>query len=291
MAARSQVLMVFAGLLMMVSVPQVLAQEKLSQNQLDPRFTDTPIITDPFDFNIGGFLVDLNTSAAIGGSGGLGSVIRLEEILGLDESQQILRLGFRWDFARKHSIGLTWFSISRGSTGLFNEEVDFVDLRFVGYYESKFDVDYYGLDYRYSLINNNRVAAGFSFGISTFDFSVGIDGDAYVIGDVPSNPIVEFRAASADIIAPVPAIGMFIEYAITKKLIVSSKVQYVDLTVSGYDGRFMDIEMTVDWFFTRHFGIGGGIASTDISVAYTGDDPYRVDYRYSGILFHLRGSF
>ena len=112
------------------------AQDKLSQNSLDPRFADTPVITDPFDFSLGGFLVDLNTTAAIGSTGGFGSVIHLEEILGLDESQKLLRLGFRWDFARKHSIGVTWFSISRASSGLFDESVDFLDLRFVGLYES-----------------------------------------------------------------------------------------------------------------------------------------------------------
>ena len=282
---------VFFGLLALVSTSPIAAQDKLSQNSLDPRFADTPMITDPFDFSLGGFLVDLNTTAAIGGVGGFGSVIRLEEILGLDEDQTLLRLGFRWDFARKHSIGVTWFSISRGSAGFFDETVDFLDLRFVGFFESQFDVDYYGLDYRYSLINNNRVDAGFSLGVSTFDFSVGIEGDAYLVGEHPTNPIVEYRRAATDIIAPVPAIGMFVDYAVTRKLIVSSKVQYVDLSISGYDGRFMDIQLTVDWFFTRHFGIGGGVASTDIQVTYNGDDPYRIDYRYSGILFHLRGSF
>lgn len=290
MSSRFHVV-VLTVLLMAAFTQTVSAQERLSQNQLDPRFSDVPIITDPLDFSIGGFLVDLNTSAAVGGTAGIGSVIRLEEILGLDENQQILRLGFRWDFARQHSIGLTWFSISRASSGFFEESVDFVDLTFVGYYDSKFDVDYYGLDYRYSLINNNRVNAGFSFGISTFDFSVAMEGDAYLIGDVPTNPIIEYHVATADIIAPVPAIGMFIEYAVTRKLIVSSKVQYINLSVSDYDGRFMDLELTFDWFFTRHFGIGGGVASTDITVAYNGDDPYRIDYRYSGVLFHLRGSF
>jgi hypothetical protein len=269
----------------------VVAQEKLSQNRLDPRFEDTPMITDPFDFSLGGFLIDLNTSAAVGSGVGIGSIIQLEEIFGLDEDQSLLRLGFRWDFDRKHSIGLTWFAISRTSSGVFGQTVDFADLRFVAYYESAFKVDYYGLEYRYSLINNNRVNAGFSFGVSTFDFSIGIEGDAYLIAEIPSNPIVEYHAANADIIAPVPAIGMFIEYAVTRKLIVSSQLQYVDLSISGYDGRFMDIQLTADWFFTRHFGIGGGIASTDISVTYTGDDPYRIDFRYSGVLLHLRGSF
>jgi len=28
-----------------------------------------------------------------------------------------------------------------------------------------------------------------------------------------------------------------------------------------------------------------------VSVIYTGDDPYRIDFRYSGVLFHLRGSY
>ena len=282
---------VLYALVLLAVVQPAFAQEKISQNRLDPRFEDTPMITDSFDFSLGGFLVDLNTTAAIGGTGGLGSVLRLEDILGLDESQKLLRLGFRWDFARKHSIGVTWFSISRASSGLFDESVDFLDLRFVGFFESIFDVDYYGLEYRYSLINNNRVNAGFSVGVSTFDFSVGIEGDAYLIAEIPSNPIVEYHAATADIIAPVPSIGMFIEYAVTRRLILSSQLQYVDLSISGYDGRYMDIQFTADWFFTRHFGIGGGIASTDISVTYTGDDPYRIDFRYSGILFHVRGSF
>jgi hypothetical protein len=266
------------------------AQDKLSENRLDPRFEDVPVITDPFDFSLGAYIVDLNTTAAIGGAGGLGSIIRLEEILGLEENQNIVRLAFRWDFARKHSIGVTWFSISRGSSGFFDETIDFVDLRFVGYYESQFDVDYYGLEYRYSLINNNRIDTGFSFGVSTFDFSVAIEGDAYPIAEIPSNPIVTYRGASTDIIAPVPALGMFVDYAVTRKLIVSSKVQYVNLSVSGYEGRFTDIQLTADWFFTRHFGIGGGLAASDISVRYNGDDPYRIDYSYSGVLFHLRGS-
>ncbi len=51
--------------------------------------------------------------------------------------------------------------------GTFDETVDFVDLRFIGTYESDFDVDFYGLEYRYSLINNNRVDAGFSAGCSS----------------------------------------------------------------------------------------------------------------------------
>ncbi|MEE4273512.1 MAG: hypothetical protein V2I67_17695 [Thermoanaerobaculales bacterium] len=276
---------------MTVTVLPLTAQERLSENRLDPRFADTPMITDPFDFNLGGFLIDLNTSAAIGGSGGLGSVIRLEELLGLDANQSLLRLGFRWDFAHRHSIGLTWFSISRGASGHFDEYVDFVDLRFVGDYESEFDVDFYGLEYRYSLINNNRIDAGFSAGISTFDIYASIEGEAHAIGDVPSTPVIEYRRADADIIAPVPGIGIFLDYALTKKLIISSGFQFVDLSISGYDGRFVDSRVTLDWFFTRHFAIGGGLAATDIQVAYTGDDPYRIDYSYSGILFHVRGSF
>jgi len=192
MSIRWRILPVRCVVFCSLLASQAAAQDKLSQNILDPRFADTPMITDPFDFSLGGFLVDLNTTAAIGGTGGLGSVICLEEILGLDEDQSLLRLGFRWDFARKHSIGVTWFSILRASSGFFDESVDFLDLRFIGYFEAKFDVDYYGFDYRYSLINNNRVDAGFSFGVSTFDFSVGIEGDAYLVNEHPTNPIVEY---------------------------------------------------------------------------------------------------
>lgn len=260
-------------------------------NTPDPRFADTPILTDSVDFIVGGYLIALDTSAALGGAYGLGSVLQLEEILGLDTHQNLLRLGIDWNVARKHSIGLTWFDISRSASGFFEESVDFLDLTFAGHYESTFNVSYYGFEYRYSLINNNRIDAGFSLGVSTFDLSVSIAGEATVIGDDPSQPEIEVREAAADILAPVPAFGMFIDYAITRRLIVGSTVQYIDLTVGDYDGRFMDLAFTVDYFVSRHFSIGGGLASTDITFADTGDDPYRIDYRYSGVLFHVRGSF
>jgi len=273
----------------LAAVP-LMAQERLSENRLDPRFADTPMITDPFDFSLGGFLIDLNTSAAIGGSSGLGSVIRLEELLGLDANQSLLRLGFRWDFAHRHSIGLVWFSISRSSTGHFDEYVDFVDLRFIGDYASDFDVDFYGLEYRYSLINNNRVDAGFAAGINTFDLFGALEGEAHTIGDTPSEPIIEYQREEASFIAPVPGLGIFLDYALTKKLIISSGFQLFDLSIGDYDGRFIDSRVTLDWFFSRHFAVGGGLAATDIQVVYTGDDPYRIDYSYSGVLIHVRGS-
>ena len=128
---------VLGCLVVLVFALPVCAQEKLSENRLDPRFADTPMITDPFDFSLGGFLVDLNTSAAVGSGVGIGSIIQLEEIFGLDEDQSLLRLGFRWDFARKHSIGLTWFAISRTSSGVFGQTVDFADLRFCADFDGR----------------------------------------------------------------------------------------------------------------------------------------------------------
>jgi hypothetical protein len=57
-------------------------------------------------------------------------------VLGFDDNQGPLRLGFRWDLARTHSLGLTWFSISRDSSGEFDEPCDFLDRRFMGAFES-----------------------------------------------------------------------------------------------------------------------------------------------------------
>ncbi len=64
---------------------------------------------------------------------------------------------------------------------------------------------------------------------------------------------------------------------------------FLNLEVSDFEGRVTDTKLVIDWFFTNNVGIGGGFANTDMRFGSLGDDPFRVEYRYGGVLLYFAG--
>jgi hypothetical protein len=254
----------------------------------DPRFAETPILTDRFNLSLGGYLIDFDSQAAVGFGSGVGSIINLEELLGLDTSQQVFRLDGMYRFNRHNSIAFTYYGVRRTSSGEFEETIDFLDLDFVGRFEAETTVNLYAFTYRRSFVNNGRTDAGMSFGLSTFDMSVGLEGEVRIIGSDPDEPpLIEERGGREGIIAPVPTLGMFIDHALSPRWILRASAGFLDLDIGDYSGRYIETQITVDFFVSKHVGVGGGLSGSDIKVSYSGDDPFRFDYRFSGFVFYL----
>ena len=257
----------------------------------DARFVDTPLLTDRFSLSMGGFLMSFDSSAAAGVGSGLGGLIDIEELLGIDPNQNVFRLDGLYRFDHHNSVAFGYWGVRRSAEGAFSATVDFLDLEFVGDYSSESTIRCYQLTYRRSLVNNGRIDAGLTFGIGTFAIGLEIEGEVEVIGDDPDNPAIEGATAIEDIIAPVPAVGLFIDYALGPRWLLRAHAAVLDLDVSDYSGRFIETRLTMDFYFSRHFGVGGGISNTDLKVSYDGEDPFLFDYNYSGFLVYLSTSF
>jgi hypothetical protein len=257
----------------------------------DPRFADTPQITDRLVFNLGGYLTEFSSTASAGSGSGIGSAINLEQ-LGLKDESDVLRFDGLYRFNAKNALVFGYYGFSRDASGELDEEIDFLGLRFVGDYYASNDVDAYTIGYRRSLINTGRIDAGLSLGLSTFDFRVALEGEVVVIGDGNDPlPIIERRVSAKDLLAPVPSVGMFINYALSPRLILNLAAGFFDLDIDDYDGRYLEIRASIDWFFARHWGLGFGLGNTDVRVVNSGDNPYRFDYQYDGFLLYLSASY
>jgi len=258
----------------------------------DPRFSDTPVLTDRFTLGIGGYVIDLETVASAGVGSGVGSVIDLEELLDLEPHQSLMRFDGLYRFSPRHSLAFGFIDVARRSAGGFDEPIDFLGARFVGDFESRFEMTVIGLIYRYSFVNDGRVEAGLTAGLTSFDFVVGIRGEISLIPDDPElPPLVRDGEAEKRLIAPIPSAGMFISYALTPRLIVRANAQFLNIGVSGWKGRFIDTNLVLEYYFSRHVGVGGGVSSTDVRVAKHGEDPFRFDYTYNGFLGYLVATF
>ncbi len=266
---------------------------------LEGQERESRILSDKWYVSVGWFGADISTDVAFGFGDFIGTSIRLEDELSLAENKDSTRLGFRYRFNRKHSIALGAFELNRTATTTIDEPIEIEGpdgdgLRFNlgATVDSEIDNKILGIFYNYSLYNNGKIDAGLNFGLSTYDFGLSLAGEAELI-DEDGNPIgtTQARSGHSSVTAPVPVYGVFINYAIRKNVIFTFNSGALNLDVGDYEGRVADTRGSVEWFFTKHFGVGGGVTSTNVEVQKTGEDPFRVDYSYGGFLLFLSGAF
>ena len=248
---------------------------------------DSALISDQFGISYGFLAVDFNTTAQIGIGGIIGSFVRLESQLDLDEDLEVGWVNGFWQFNRRHAIDFGFGRLDRSGSSVLDETIEFDDIIYEvgGQVDSVFEMALFRTLYRYSFFNDGKAAGGITAGLNTFLFDLAIVGDGTIVGD--DTTVIEDARAEADIIAPVPSVGFFMQYAFNPRTIARFRTSWLDLSVDDFEGKLLDMSFTVDWFFARHFGLGGGVVSTDLNFSRTGKDPFRVDYRYSGLMLQL----
>jgi hypothetical protein len=253
---------------------------------------DRPVVASRWGLSMGGFVVDLDTSAAVGVHGILGGILNLEEILGLDATQSLARMDGFYRFKPRHAIDVTWLSIARSSTTELGNRIDFDEVSFEGFVESRIDMDLFKVTYKWSFLNNGKVNTGLIVGLSTYRLGADLRGEGRVL-DIDGNPIdmTDFHETGIQVIAPVPTLGVFSDFAPKPWFVLRLSGELLDLSIGDIEGRFLDIRATMDFYFTRNVGIGIGLNQTSLEYQNRGDNPLRVNYEYGGILFYLSLAF
>ncbi|MCP3980078.1 MAG: hypothetical protein GY716_12300 [bacterium] len=273
----------FVSVVLALVVLLSLSPPSRAASDAQPRYLD-----DKFIISIGGFLTDFKTDASVGAGGVFGTSLRLEDELGVDSDQSVFRTDGLYRFNERHSLGFGYWSLNRDGLTEIDETIEFDG----NVYElgaeiaTVFDTDWVRVDWRYSLVRSERGEAGFSAGLSIYDFQVGLAGEATLGGGG-----TEFIRAEEELLAPVPTIGLFIHYAIKPKLLLHFEAEYLDLELGDLEGTVTDTSVSIEWYFTEHFGAGIGSSTTDIEVTDAGDDPFSVDYRQSGLNWYLIFAF
>ena len=256
--------------------------------QLPGQTHDRRVLSDRGGISLGGFLIDFRTDAAVGTETLLGTRIRLEDDLNMDDDRSTVRLDGFYRFSARHSVEYSLVDLSRKGSAVIDEEIEFEGVTYeVGAaVDSKFDSRLLKLVYRFSFINDGKVDAGISAGLSTFSFDLELAGIG-TIDDGTNGTTEGFVREDAALIAPIPVFGLFVSYAITPRFVFRADASFFGIEFGDYEARLVDGRALVDYFFTEHFGIGGGFNATSVDVQRRGDQPFSVDYRFSGLLAYL----
>ena len=278
MIRRAAVTSLAVFVLLLGVAPAVLAQDSDQTQQ-------NRYLGDQFAIRIIGGLVDLNTDVAAGR--GLGALIDIEEFLGFDESITTFGIDGLWRFSknRKHALHLRYGNFDRSAYKAVSGTVPIFDVEFAGEIASEFVNQVGILEYQYSFTNSAKTEAGITAGLAFYKYELALAGNIMVDNDPDQS---EFRSESVGVIAPVPAIGFYINQALRPNLILEIRTSAIDLEIGEHSGRIFNTWGAITWFFTQHVGVGVGLSGADIAYEQKTDDKrIKVDIRQSTLNFNL----
>ena len=248
--------------------------------------------TDRFKINLGAYFPAISTTLQVN----IGDTpIDLEETLNLGEDETVLRLDGYWRFAQRHRLGFGYYRLERDASTYLSADLD------IGEGDSwpaealiatSLDLDFYSLDYRYSFYQGEKweiaglIGAYWVGAETTIALAAQIgdcpDGaDCLVAGDL-------YEGDSFD--GPLPLIGLSFDYYITPKWLMTLKGGYFQLTYNDYKGSIANLGASVEYQFTKTFGLGLGYDGFKLTLEAEDANSQAfasLDYKYHG--FQLYG--
>lgn len=201
----------------------------------------------------------------------LGALINLEDLLGFEDQMTTWSLDafFRFTKNQRHTIRFSYADFSRDAYAAVHGTIPIFDVEFLGELDSSFGNQVGTFTYQYSFTNTKKTEAGISAGLGFYKYALAISG-RYILDGDPS--LSEFGSRAESVLAPVPTVGFFVNYAILPSLILDFRTSFIDLTIGVHEGRIFNNSANLTWYPSRHFGLGLGLAGSDVVYENTGSD-------------------
>ncbi len=259
-------LIVMICFMLIFTAPSVMSAEP--EQQKDPWET--------YAITLGGFFSSVDTSFRVGSRSGIGLDLDAEDLLDLDSTRTVFKVGGLWRFSdnEKHRLDLSWFAIHRNGSATVDNTFDIEDRNGdtitidVGEkVDTTFNIDIYQLSYSYSFLQDDRIdlAAQVGFYVMPIDIGVEVTGLADEKGTL-------------DFIAPLPTLGLRMDIALTPKWFIRSGAQVFYLEYDNFKGSAQTTHLAVEYTPLDHIGFGLGFDSFRLKVEADGEDYPSIDF-------------
>ncbi|MCP4767607.1 MAG: hypothetical protein GY875_15200 [Gammaproteobacteria bacterium] len=244
-----------------------------------------------FALGVGLGIVEFDTNAKVTAKKTGGSrYIDLEGNLGLPDNDQVNTIYGAYKFNEKHSLVFGYFSIERKSS-ILNFSEDFNDIIVV-----KADVSiednsrFYNLGYGYTLFDDDRSDVTLIFGLKSLDLRLRAEarGEITVNGETRSR----VEITEADVLAPLPLLGLNFGFNFTPKWGISTRIGLVGGTYQDVSASVVETSINSRYQFAKHAGFLLGLTYFDANVDIDDDDEVtEVSYGYTGAFVGLHFGF
>ena len=255
------------------------------QIEYPARLFDKPTIV----LKIGGYFVSKQNTDISAVKNGIGGYINLEDLLGLEEKTNTLRLDLMYRFNEKHKIYFSYYKIKNSNSRKVTKDFDFNgDTIKAGSDTSLvFDTTIYKLVYEYSAYTTNKLDLLFRAGIHTTMVKMDLNSKL----TLHDNTEV-FTKESVNVPLPLPVFGVGIEYDITKNVSIAYNMDYFYLSFDGTSGSMTDTTLTIDYKYNKYLGLGIGLNATKMSAeTQDGATELKANHDVAGVLGYITLSY
>lgn len=236
------------------SLAQGQAQAQSGRNQL----------YDKLQLNLSGAIVVLGSNIRVDGSGGRGTDINGEEVLGLSRTKLQPRAAIRWRPGRRHELEVGYQFARRTGDKVIDRDIVFADTTFqLGIrVKTKFDADQAFLNYRFAFVAHDRTQVGLGIGVGALFFKTRLDAFAGLGG-----PGVTFSRAK-EFIGPSGSIGLFGRFRLGDDWYLESDLRAIKISIDRIDATVVEANVAARYFVSDKVGFeaGYGISSFKVGI-------------------------
>ena len=228
----------------LIALVLLIAPAALAQNDvLFPRFSVTGS-TAPADF-------DTNIRIDPDEASGQGTLVSLENDLGLEDSRNLQRFGVQWRPFARHELSASYFSAPRSGFEEIDRDIVFRDetYRVNAVVTTAFDLDYLSATYTYWARRGERDGLGISLGVATLAMDVAITAEQ------PGQTVTASEQAETEV--PVALAGLQGRYAFTPRILGEASVATLpSVTIEDYTGSALTGNAKLEYRPLAWLGIG-----------------------------------
>jgi hypothetical protein len=209
--------------------------------------------------------------------------------LGGDRSDNMIVAGAIYRLNQNHAIGFSWYEVNLDGERILDEEVEINDKIFQvgGNVDSDIELSLYRLFYNWSFYRNGKTELKLSPGIYVADFEGVFIGSA-VIDEDDINPIGQSDNVDEDLSAPLPTIGLEMEYQIYPRLKANFRTDFFYVDVGEVDGYMAEFNIKLEYRVFKHFAVGAGAGHLLFDLEYKDGNPkgFATDFSWNrGLIY------
>jgi hypothetical protein len=236
-----------------------------------------------FSLSVGVFITDRDSDAHVNASNGNpGTVVNLEDDLGLDKSDTVFRIDGFYRFADNHRIDFSAFDLSRSASTQIARDITWKDMTYAlsTTVDADFDLTIYKVAYTWLFLKKERSFLGATAGLYIAD-----------IGASLSAPSVGSREVG-DATAPLPVFGLRGKYGFAEKWALRASGEIFVLEYGDFNGSLVDVFVGLDFNLFTKADVGIGLNSVRMDIGITKDNLNGAfDWQYDGALAYLKFDF
>ena len=232
-----------------------------------------PAFGQQFDNNVtvraAGYFPAIDSVISVGLPNGPGTEIDLESDLNYERRATLPAVAINWRISDDFVLTGEFFNIQRMSATFLGRDITVGDTTYPvnAKVSTKFGSNIYRGTIGYLVHQTETFEFGVALGLHATDFRFEIAGQASAGGAGG-----QFRSESRSVFAPLPTIGGVINWEPVPKVTVSTKVDWLSLTIDEYSGRLINAELSGAYRLWKRVDVGAMLRYVDYRVDVTRDN-------------------